>query len=230
MRRSAQAARMGQSDSGGLGSRLYDYLKRTGTTVDSGEHADLDELTEQLGTTADELQPVIDSGLAEKRLAGIWRKGFKFYSLTTPSYLASRAEATVRADAAIDEWFGDEPGAKKTAKPATRKPGKPVPQAKPPDAWSYAQVPRAIFRDPDLSPTARLAACALADAWNVNAKQNPARIIKASLDTLAGKMGADSKATAASAVDELERLGWVKIERGKGHGSNRYRFTSKVRG
>lgn len=98
-----------------------------------------------------------------------------------------------------------------------------------PGEWSYAKVPRAIFRDPDLPMAAKMAACALADALNVNGRTNAARVIKTSYDALAERMGSDRK-TAQAGISRLIATGWITRTPGRGHGANRYRFTAKVRG
>ena len=67
---------MAQSDNGAnLESRLYEYCKRFGLTVDQGEYEDFDQLTQELAVTPDELRPVIERGLAQKKLAYKWWKG-----------------------------------------------------------------------------------------------------------------------------------------------------------
>jgi hypothetical protein len=217
----ALAAAQAPSD---LEARLYKFLKADCVTVDYDQYAPVSELIEELACTADELTPILEQGKEQGRLARGWDAGEPLYSLITPKWLAAKAESAGRANDALDDEFGFTKGKGKSKSRTAHEP-KPKPEGE----WSYAQVPRAVFRDPDLSLAERMAACALADAWNVNGKRNPARIIKASYETLAEKMATD-KRTAIRAIAKLERHGWITITRGKGHGSNRYRFTSKAKG
>jgi hypothetical protein len=72
----------------------------------------LEELIEELATTADELGPVIERGVAQKRLTYTWRKGEQCFALTTENYLAEKAAAAQRAADAVADWFdGEKPSA-----------------------------------------------------------------------------------------------------------------------
>ena len=131
-----------------------------------------------------------------------------------------------------DELERREPKAAKTSAKASRtsngRRNAPQRRGLQPGEWSYAKVPRAIFRDPDLTMAAKMAACALADALNVNGRTNAARVIRISFDALAEKMSANRE-TAQIAIARLVAAEWITKATGKGHGANRYRFTAKVR-
>jgi hypothetical protein len=88
--------------------------------------------------------------------------------------------------------------------------------------YSYAPVPRAIIKDAGLSLSARVAAAVLADALNLN--KNARQVIKLSFRALAERMGVDLS-TARTAIAELRDHGYLAVDPGKGHGTNRYRFT-----
>jgi hypothetical protein len=85
--------------------------------------------------------------------------------------------------------------------------------------WSFSRTPRTIFRS-DLTPMARLAYCAMANARWSNAPFEISRPV------LAKSMGV-SEMTAWAALAELITAGWIikVVQRHGGHGANAYRFT-----
>lgn len=88
---------------------------------------------------------------------------------------------------------------------------------------NYGPHPRSILRNDELSSNERLVLLALADAWNPKA-----RYIKISLRTLAIRT-ALPYTTVNGVVTKAAAFGWITKHAGRGHGSNRYRFTARVK-
>jgi hypothetical protein len=196
-----------------LESRLYDWLKRAYVTVDHGEYLPLDELTEELETTADQLRPVIERGMAQKRLAHKWRdkgRGPEIFSLTTERYLAAKAEAAERGAAELNDFYGFEPDTKTAAKPNTKNSGKPRKEKASRLTWRYAPVPLAIVDDRSLSAVAVRIAAIVARSINLG-EWNDDLYAKLTYADLAERAGV-SRATAARALDDLKTDGYIHVE------------------
>jgi DNA-binding transcriptional ArsR family regulator len=210
-----------------LESRLYDWLKRACITAENGEYADLDEITEGLASTADELSPVIERGEAQKKLTHTWRKGVKLYTLTTERYLAEKADAAQRGEKVLSEWFegfDGEPGAKKTGKPGAKISGRPSKEKTPRLTWRYAPVPLAIVDDRNLSAVAVRIAAIVARSINLGKWNTDLHV-----DIDAGKLGevaSLSRSTTMRAIAELKEAGYIKTE-SQGRGGIRFSFTDQ---